>query len=322
MRKKRIILFLTIAVLVLTPCIYLRYKNQFQITFRYADGRIHKTVETGLSIPIPMPEEPFQKNHIFLGWYTAPVGGEKFDFSQGTTQSLTLYARFRLDASELINDITQNIMKSIVKIECCAYKFTEDYREFSPDGWSQGSGFCFSAGNDYFYILTNCHVARSSPDYDQVDLRIYDYKGNSYRGYVYHDENKKGDAVAAEYDLACIYFISEKSEVTPLPILKKNPPTESDVIALGTPKAQMNAVTFGEITDYRSIALDNTPEYESNVTFPVICHSAEIAGGSSGCPLLNSDLSVVGVCYAKGGTRDGYAIPPEKIQEFLNLYVR
>ena len=40
------------------------------------------------------PAEPAQEGKVFLGWYTAPEGGEKFDFSTPITGDVNLYARF------------------------------------------------------------------------------------------------------------------------------------------------------------------------------------------------------------------------------------
>ena len=63
-----------------------------------------------------------------------------------------------------------------------------------------------------------------------------------------------------------------------------------------------------------------------NVTFTVLEHNAETNGGSSGGAILNIDLELIGIHYA--GSRDssgnfvrGYAIPIDKIHEFLNKYI-
>ena len=56
----------------------------------------------------------------------------------------------------------------------------------------------------------------------------------------------------------------------------------------------------------------------------VIRHTAQIASGSSGGPLLSDALTLVGINFAgeKGdGFHNGYAIPLSKIKEFLEKYV-
>lgn len=51
-------------------------------------------------------------------------------------------------------------------------------------------------------------------------------------------------------------------------------------------------------------------------------HTAYTDSGSSGGAVLNAELTVIGVHYAGSESAQlGYAIPAEKIQEFLNRYV-
>ena len=60
----------------------------------------------------------------------------------------------------------------------------------------------------------------------------------------------------------------------------------------------------------------------SNVRFDVMTHTAYINHGSSGGPLLNSELKVVGVNFAGSETAEkGCAVPAEKVAEFLSAYV-
>lgn len=320
MKKRLSLLFIMIGIFFCLLYVYQTNINRCQIIFQYEDGRIHETAKITKGSTIPMPEDPFQINHIFIGWFTHPIQGEKYDFSQKVTKKLTLYARFQLDAVTITNEITQNIIKSLVKIEFRSYNSeSESY----GSGWSQGSGFCYAAGNNYYYILTNCHVVRSNTEDDIFNIRIYDYKGNKYSGYLYHDPNKQGYAISPDYDLACIYFESSNSEVQALSIAQQNSPANADIISLGAPHAQMNSITFGKLLNYSTITLQNTPAYESHVTFPVMCHTADISGGSSGGPILNSNLHVTGVNFAATADDEfGYAIPVEKIHEFLQKYVR
>jgi S1-C subfamily serine protease len=325
MKKRRILLLFTIGILLFILCACQSNasdeKNIYTVTFQYDYLGTSATVNVEAGKSVSMPTDPVRKNYIFIGWFTHPLYGSRFDFSQDITENTVLYPRFELDAANITNEITKNIMQSIVKIECRSYKTFLGIPHSHTD-WSQGSGFCFSAGNGYYYILTNCHVVCKEPGYDRLEINVSDYKGNEYKGYLYNNPNKRVDAISAEYDLACIYFQTKSTEVKPLTIVGKNPQKEDDVISLGAPKAQTNAITFGKVNGYQAISLDNTPTYESNVTFHVISHSARINDGSSGGPLLNSDLQVIGANYASNqGSSRYYAIPAEKIQEFLKKYV-
>ncbi len=120
-----------------------------------------------------------------------------------------------------------------------------------------------------------------------------------------------------------LYFdIGDSDLFEPIPLADTDPKRNEDVISLGSPKGQSNAMTFGYVSEYRQITLTDTPERESCVTFPVISHEAKTNSGSSGGPLLNTEPELVGVNYAGTVSDDyefhhAYAIPIEKVKEFL-----
>lgn len=300
-----------------------RPKDSWEVAFVY-NANNSSVIYVKDGDRVSMPADPVKKNYVFLGWFSNYACTERYDFSEEVHSDLTLYAKFELDAGKITNEISQNAMKSIVKIECQYYnEILWGMLETDKTGWYLGSGFCFSENDGYYYILTNCHVVEGPSGYDKMRIRVTDYKGNQYTAQLYTNPSKNKEAKSAEYDLACIYFKSGSTEVKPLEILRTNPKLQDDVISLGTPDGQTNTITFGKVKEYKTITLDDTPKNESNVTFDVIRHNADIKGGSSGGPLLNSNLDVVGVNYA-GSTGDNdisYAIPAEKIWEFLNTYV-
>ena len=273
---------------------------------------------------VTMPSDPVKNNYVFIGWFSDYSCTRRYDFSKSVHSDLTLYAKFELDASKITNEISQNTMKSIVKIECQYYKeMLWGLIKYDKSGWYSGSGFCFSENDGYYYILTNCHVIKGPTGYDKMEIKVTDYKDNEYTAYLYNNPNTKKDAISPEYDLACIYFKSNDTEVQPLKVLSTDPKVGDDVIAIGYPGRQNNTIAFGKVAQYCKVTLSDTPKYESNVTFDVIQHSAYTKGGSSGGPILNSNLQVIGVHYAGSTTYEDihYAIPANKVTEFLNEYV-
>ena len=266
---------------------------------------------------VSMPASPKKENYIFLGWFTDSGCSNRYDFSSAVEKDLTLYAGFTLDAASLTNEITLNTVKSLVTVVNMSYNSRMGVVTASVT--EQGSGVIFAQENGYYYLLTNCHVAVKATEYSSQKITVNDYLGNEYSGTIY--SGKGTAACSADYDLACISFRMDSE--TPLAVceISSDPQTGDDVISLGAPLGQRNAITFGEVKGKNSVTL-NTETYQSNVQFPVLRHSAPIDHGSSGGPLLNSELKICGINYA--GTENGgayYAIPTEKVNEFLAKYV-
>ena len=299
-------------------------KNQvFTVTFRYDDGSVYRTAEVKYGETVAMPKSPTMENYTFVGWFLYKSGDARYDFSKEVTNSFSLYARFELDAAGITNEISQNTMKSVVTIRVKYYNTFLGIIETGSLEVVFGSGFCFEISDGYYYVLTNCHVAVKHPDYDYVKYTIVDYKGNEYTGYLYENPNNGEEAISPDYDLACIYFKASSSEVEKLELAKKNPEINDDVISLGTPDGQTNSITYGKVSGYEVITLEDCEPYRSNVKFEVIRHDAGRRAGSSGGPVLSSELKVIGVNYAaqEGVGPRGHAIPIERVWEFLNRYV-
>ncbi|MGN1207020.1 MAG: trypsin-like peptidase domain-containing protein, partial [Eubacteriales bacterium] len=298
--------------------------TSYTVTLVTNNGTSDQKVSVKKGDTLPTPTDPVKYRYIFTGWYTGEHLSTRYDFSKPVTSDLTLYAGYELDATAITNAISRDTIKSIVKI------YNTSYNTFmgieTSKTVSQGSGFCFFKDNGYCYILTNCHVARKDDSYDKQKFSIEDYKGNTYTGYLYRGENRTVDAISPDYDLACLYFKSSSTEVKALSIAQTNPSIYDDLISLGAPRGQTNYITYGTIGTYRTIQLYNTSKLESNVTFPVIEHSAYIDSGSSGGPVLDVNLNVIGVNYAGNDKTQSsysysYAVPAEKVNEFLIAFV-
>ncbi|MBQ4268129.1 MAG: InlB B-repeat-containing protein [Clostridia bacterium] len=299
-------------------------EGQHAVRFVYGDGRVDSVFVTD-GDRVKTPARPEKENHIFTGWYTDETLTVEYDFSAPVETGISLYAAYQLDGCAITNEITKNTIKSVVKIYNKAYN-QNIFGGITSSSTSQGSGFCFhvqSGGQgEYYYVLTNSHVAYKDPAYAYQQFTIIDYQGKEYAGKLYSNSEKMGDAIAASYDLACLYFTATDTNVQKLEMEKVNAVVGDDVIALGAPLSQSNAITFGKAVRYQTLTLTNGNEAESNVRFPVLRSNAYCDNGSSGGPAVNADLSVIGVVYAGNeSTGDSFIVPIEKVREFLNLYV-
>lgn len=296
------------------------FRRTYEVNLVYNNGSDNEKIVVNKGNTFPTPSDPEKENYIFEGWYTDETFAKKYDFAKAVTEDLTLYAKYKLDAATVTNKISQDTIKGVVKV------YNKNYNGFLgfeiDSETSQGSGFCFSIKDGCYYILTNCHVAVKNPSYYNQEFWVEDYQGNLYSAYLYKNPNKSESAISPYYDLACLYFKPSSTNVQELPIVSVNPENNDDIISIGSPNQQSNSITYGTILNYKKITLSDEEEYSSNVTFEVIHHSAFIDNGSSGGPLLNANLDVVGVNYAAADeTVDSYAIPAEKVIEFLNSYV-
>lgn len=293
-----------------------RPANTHIVKLVYNNGNKNKILYVENNKTFSTPDDPVRENYDFIAWYADRNLTKRYDFAQVVKSDTNLYAGYKLDAAKVTNEIGATYMKSVVKI------YNESFnRSFFGSGssTSQGSGFCFHSQNGHYFILTNCHVARKKDGYSYQDITVEDYKGNIYTGYIFEGQGKLGPAIDPAYDLACVYFKSNNTEVTPLPIAA-NPYLGEDVISVSAPEGQSNRIAFGSVSAYKKIDLSDSSPADSNVKFDVIEHSAFINRGSSGSALINPNGQVVGVNYA-GGEREFYAVPASRVIEFLNTYV-
>ena len=297
--------------------LYAVFKSNYTVKFM-VDGNTYETKTVISGECVSKPKNPTKKNYTFTGWYIDSSLKNEFSFSSGVVGNKILYAGFKIDAATLTNEITTSTMRSMVTV------YNKSYNAFlgipTESSTSQGSGVIFKKSSNYYYLLTNCHVAVLKDGYKKQKITVVDYQGNEYEGKIYN--NGTYDSIAASYDLACIYFKSTNSNLKTISF-GSVADTGDDVISLGAPKGQSNAITFGKVIEDVKIKLD-TETYRSNVTFAVHKHDAVIDNGSSGGALLDSNLRLVGINYAGkkvDGFTTGYAIPINKVREFLNKYV-
>lgn len=284
-----------------------------EITF-CSDAGIYSKIQVAQGKTIIKPENPQKQNYIFLNWCVDQELNIEYDFSKSVYESFSLYAKFKMDGVAVTNEITTNTIKSIVKITNTSYNtniidMTTEYVT------GLGSGVVYKIENDWFYILTNCHVAIKKQNFSRLSLTVFDYMGREFDAELI--------SANANYDLAVIRFKQktnekEKTDAIALDFALNDPKINDDVIALGSPHGQVNAISYGIATQFKKITLSETSEYYSNVQFDVLQHSAYINNGSSGGPLLNANLEIIGINYAgENNGEKGYSIPVSKVQEFL-----
>ena len=293
-----------------------RIKSKYSVSFLDDNGQELALYTITEGDTVSLPKDPEKENYIFTGWYTSNALIEKFDFSKPITKNTQIYAGFTLDAVLLTNKVATNAMKGIFKV--FSVNYTENALGEIENGVSAvGSGFCFYISKDYFLVLTNCHVVKKDETFEKQNIFVNDCYGNRYNAQIINS------AISPDYDLACLFVSCDTADlnVTTIPLASENISIGQDVIALGSPKGQINTLTYGKSYSYGKVILTDSTPSQSNVTFDVLKHNAIVNSGSSGGPILNSKLEVVGVHYAGNRTTgNGYAIPIQKVKEFLTYY--
>lgn len=214
---------------------------------------------------------------------------------------------------QIVNTVTLDKMHGNIKIIATAKK------TFGPwvtdkQSW-QGSGIIFADSDGYYYALTNNHVIFNDTNYSNFALTAVDYAGKEYSADMV--------AAAASYDLALIKFKKSNNRLSVLTLRTTNPAVGEEIISIGQPLGQNNAITFGKVLGYEQITVGNATEEQSDVKFPALKHDAPTESGSSGGAILDLSLNICAIHYAGSKTDSGdyvagYAIQAEKIVEFLN----
>ena len=291
--------------------------KKFNITYIYNNGLENKKVIVDKGKTLVPPQNPEKTNYLFDGWYTDKTLTNKYDFTQQITSNLTLYAKYNLDTKTLSNRISSDIIKGVVTI------YNKSYNKFlgieTSSTTSKGSGFCFHIQDGFYYLLASCHLTKQNSSYENQEITIEDYQGNTYKGYIYKNPKKSYSAISASHDLVCLYFKPSKSNVTKIPMSAKDISKNDDVITLSGNNSK--SISYGCVYDYTKNSLSNISTSLSNVTFDVIYHNSYSAD-STGGPLLNIHLNVIGINYAgNSSTGRGYAIPISRVKDFLTTYV-
>lgn len=280
------------------------------VFFEKNNGESAESVEVTDGETLAKIPDPEKENYLFYRWYTDGALTKEYDFSEAVTDSFTLYAEYIFDAAAVANTIAKETIRSTVTVYA-------SFRNTSFGGSlpvSQGSGVIFREEGGYYYLLTNCHVVVNA-EYKYASFKIEDYRGTEYTAELY------SSAIDPDYDLACLRFSASSGAYPCAALSEKDPVAGDDVVACGSPLNQYNAVTFGKAVSYGLVTISSADASESNVTFPVLRHTAFIDHGSSGGALFDSSLRLCGINYA--GAEDGsasFTVPISKVREFLIAY--
>lgn len=290
----------------------------YQVIFDFGDG-YKITTNANKSNHVIKPDDPTKNFAYFVGWY---YNNDLFDFNKSINSNIVLTAKWEYDYESLVNYIYKTTIKANIKVETYAYTSSFIKQSYSD---SIGSGIIFDEDDNYYYALTNNHVVYyDTTKYRNVEYHVYDCYGKLY-GDPQVDSSLKVDLIGskAEYDLALLRFTKGQKE---LEIIKFANSSESkNVFSLGNPKSLVNTISFGEIIGTKTFTPKEETKEKSNVNFDVLVHTSEINNGSSGGGLLNFSLELTGINFASSVNSSdefqrGYAIPIEKVKEFIEIY--
>ncbi|XP_020498696.1 serine protease HTRA1A [Labrus bergylta] len=193
-----------------------------------------------------------------------------------------------------IADVVEKIAPSVVHIELYR-KMTYSKREVAV---ASGSGFVVSEDGQ---IVTNAHVVANKHRV-KVELK----NGGTYDAKI-KDVDEKSDIALIKIDAPTklpVLLLGRSSDLRP----------GEFVVAIGSPFSLQNTVTTGIVSTTqrggKELGLRNSD-------MDYIQTDAIINYGNSGGPLLNLDGEVIGINTLKVTAGISFAIPSDKIQEFL-----
>ncbi len=255
-------------------------------------------------------DDPYKENMIFEGWYSNKNLTKKFDMNTEIKSNTTVYANYLTDEQAYIQSVKDQVLSANITVKATSKKIGANSYV------STGSGVIFHETDNYYYFLTNNHVTAMASGYTSVSYTVMDYSFKYYYDVtVLHQE--------ANYDLSVGRFKKDTTDLEVIEMENSNPKSGDAVIAIGQPLGVTNTVSLGKVNAYVNVSTSDPTT--SNIKFPVIQHTAYTNNGSSGGAILNEDLKLIAVAYA-GSTDDNgnfvfsYAVPIEKVHEFLNQY--
>jgi serine protease Do len=221
------------------------------------------------------------------------------------------------DYPDLFNQISLDAIKGNVTVYTTSF---DNFLMFSSNSQTYfGSGVIFYESDEYYYVLTNEHVAVKSESRSAVKYAIYDYLGNEHRGFLYEDSLSKDD------DLAVLFFPKGIDQLKVMTFNEAVLSEDDKVIAIGQPLGQENTITFGSIIDFGPTQVTDKNDELITRSFDAIKHNARVNSGSSGGMLLDYNLNVIGINFASNQNDEVFvyslSIPVSVIINYLEEFI-
>lgn len=207
---------------------------------------------------------------------------------------------------DLINYVNDEVVKSNVMIT------NESKSFFHTTSVSSGSGTIIKEDSNYYYVLTNNHVIYALGN--RTSYYVYDYLNNEYSAtLLFNDPN---------YDMALLKF-EKKINLRVSTLASEDVKEKDNIIVIGQPKGQRNAITFGEVLYYDTVVCNDCQIDESNIDYECVYYNARTTNGNSGGMLINYNYELVGVVtYGMTNNHGEYVYgagsPISKVKEFLS----
>lgn len=217
--------------------------------------------------------------------------------SQDVLQTTTTSIPDIVDNNFLVKDF-ENLPSALVRIEVKSTKveLNEEFELATYEYEGTGSGFFIS--NDG-YIITNNHVISGA-----VTIEVY----TQYRSQPY---SAKLIGLSECDDIAVLKIDIENANF--LEYSKENPKLGEEIIAAGFPLGDKEVTYLDGIVSKKET--DGSTSWASiDYAFE---HTAEILPGSSGGPIVNKDVQVIGIAYAGNVDRQEFGIPINTVKKII-----
>jgi S1-C subfamily serine protease len=123
------------------------------------------------------------------------------------------------------------------------------------------------------------------------------------------------------YDMALLRF-EKTATLRVIPIASEDLIVDKNVIVIGQPQGQRNAITFGEVLKYDNVECYDCDANESNISYQCMYYNARTSNGNSGGMVLDYNYNLVavvtfGMMDYSGEYIYGAGSPVSKVKEFF-----